>query len=184
MYKIKFHGIGGQGVVTATKLLAQSVGISENKYSKTMPAYGHERRGAPVYSDIIIDDSEILLNSFVYSPDIVIIFDPFIIQKDIDISKGIHSDSQLLINCGNKDFVNGNYGNLGFNKITYVDARAIALEHTGREIPNITMLGALSSMGIVKLSSVDQTLKEYFNEKEYVRNEQAIKEAFKSAKEL
>ena len=80
LLQIKFYGIGGQGVVTATKLLAKTVCLFENRYAKTIPAYGHERRGAPVYADIIIDGKEILLNSFIYEPDIVVVLDPFISQ--------------------------------------------------------------------------------------------------------
>ena len=51
MIRLKFYGLGGQGVVTAAKVLSEAVSIYEGKYAVTIPAYGHERRGAPVYTD-------------------------------------------------------------------------------------------------------------------------------------
>ncbi|NJD01076.1 MAG: pyruvate ferredoxin oxidoreductase, partial [Ruminiclostridium sp.] len=63
MIKVKFYGIGGQGVVTAAKLLCHSVCMYEDRHAKTIPSYGHERRGAPVFSDVIIDDKNVLLSS-------------------------------------------------------------------------------------------------------------------------
>ena len=51
MIRLKFYGLGGQGVVTAAKVLSAAVSIYEGKYAVTIPAYGHERRGAPVDTD-------------------------------------------------------------------------------------------------------------------------------------
>ena len=48
MIKLKFFGLGGQGIVTAAKTLSEAVSIYEEEYAITVPAYGHERRGAPV----------------------------------------------------------------------------------------------------------------------------------------
>ena len=94
LYKIKFYGLGGQGVVTAANILSHAVSLQENKYAKTFPAYGHERRGAPVFSDIMVDEKPILLNSFVYDPDIVGVFDASVMAKGIDIGKGIHEKTK------------------------------------------------------------------------------------------
>ncbi len=45
MKRLKFYGLGGQGVVTAGKVLSSAVSLHEDKYAITVPAYGHERRG-------------------------------------------------------------------------------------------------------------------------------------------
>lgn len=45
MRRIKFYGIGGQGAVTAAKVLSQAVSIYQDEYAITVPAYGRERRG-------------------------------------------------------------------------------------------------------------------------------------------
>lgn len=81
MIRLKFYGLGGQGVVTAAKVLSAAVSIHEGKYAVTIPAYGHERRGAPVYTDVVVDNEPILLNCFVYEPDIVLVMDPSVREK-------------------------------------------------------------------------------------------------------
>ena len=61
MLRIKFYGIGGQGAVTAAKILSQAVSIYQDEYAITVPAYGHERRGAPVSAHIILDNKPVEL---------------------------------------------------------------------------------------------------------------------------
>ena len=76
MYQLKLYGLGGQGVVTAARILVEACTIYDGKYARSLPAYGHERRGAPVFADVMIDEVQILLSSFVYDPDCVMLFDP------------------------------------------------------------------------------------------------------------
>jgi pyruvate ferredoxin oxidoreductase gamma subunit len=47
MFSVRFHGRGGQGVVTAAELLAAAA-FSEDKYAQASPSSGSERMGAPV----------------------------------------------------------------------------------------------------------------------------------------
>ncbi|MCL5439938.1 MAG: 2-oxoacid:acceptor oxidoreductase family protein, partial [Candidatus Thermoplasmatota archaeon] len=47
MFEIRFHGRGGQGAVTASKILALAA-FNEGKYVISFPFFGTERRGAPV----------------------------------------------------------------------------------------------------------------------------------------
>ena len=94
MIQLKFYGIGGQGVVTAAKLLSKAVSLYEDEYAITVPSYGHERRGAPVNTSIIVDREPVLLNSFVYEPDIVVVFDPELIHKKVNVAEGIHPNSE------------------------------------------------------------------------------------------
>ena len=45
--EICWHGRGGQGVVTASEILAETV-VGEGKYVKAFPEFGPERMGAPI----------------------------------------------------------------------------------------------------------------------------------------
>ena len=56
MKQIRFLGLGGQGVVTGAKLFSEAV-VTQGTYAQTTPAYGHERRGAPVSADVFASDS-------------------------------------------------------------------------------------------------------------------------------
>jgi len=49
LIEVRWHGRGGQGAVTASKLLATSA-LAEDKYIQAFPEYGPERMGAPIQS--------------------------------------------------------------------------------------------------------------------------------------
>ena len=184
MYSIKMHGLGGQGVVTATKILAHAAAIYEDKFARSIPAFGHERRGAPVYSDVMIDDEQILLNSFVYEPDVVVLFTSSIIERGIPYQQGIHKESILLINTGNPTEAEELKASTGFAKIYYVDATTTALETIGIDIPNGAMLGAFAKTGIVSIDSVVKAIKENFKAGQGGKNAEAAQRAYESTQEI
>lgn len=184
MINIKFYGLGGQGVVTAAKVLSTAVSIHEEKYAVTIPAYGHERRGAPVYTDIRIDNKPVLANCFVYEPDIVLVMDENIKEKHIDISKGKHENTILVINATAKN-VAENYKEIyGFKDVYFVDGTHCALNNIGIGIPNGAMLGALTKTGIVAIESIEKALKETFGEKAGVKNAKAAREAYEHTEKI
>ncbi len=158
MKQIKIYGLGGQGVVTAAKVLCEAVAIYENAHAQAIPAYGHERRGAPVYADAIISTDPIKMKSFVYAPDYVVLFDDSVIDKGIDVMAGSSESTVFIINAEKRK------ENYPFNgHATYlVDAQSIALEAIGRDIPNTAMLGALAGAGIVSIEAVNEAIKSRF----------------------
>lgn len=184
MVNIKFYGLGGQGVVTAAKILSTAVSIHEDKYAVTIPAYGHERRGAPVYTDIRIDDKAILANSFVYEPDIVLVLDETIKEKNIDVSQGKHEDTVLVLNASSKSIAKNYKETYGFKEVYYVDATHCALNNIGIGIPNGAMLGALAKTNLVKLDSIEVALDEFFGEKAGVKNAKAAREAYERTEKI
>jgi len=181
MLQLKFFGLGGQGVVTASKMLSYAVSLCEGKYAITVPSYGHERRGAPVYTSIIVDAKPILLNCFVYEPDIVLAMDDALMDKGIDVSQGKKKKSILVLNSGSPEKIAA-YKKLGFSKMYYVDGTQIALKHIGRGIPNGSMLGALASTGIVKIDSIESAIMNSFGPKAGQLNGAAAREAYESIK--
>lgn len=182
MYRIKLHGLGGQGVVTAAKILSHAVSIYENKFGKTVPAFGHERRGAHVFADVMIDDQPVLINSFVYEPDVVMLFAPSVLDQGISIEKGIHHESILVINTGNEHLPQQLKETYIFKEVYYVDATRIALDEIGRDIPNGAMLGALACTGIVSIDSITQALVENFKPGEGERNASAARKAYEQTR--
>ncbi len=184
MIKLKFYGLGGQGVVTGAKILSAAVSLYGGKYASTVPAYGHERRGAPVYTDVVIDEEPILLNSFVYEPDIVMVMDETLIDKNIDVSKGSHKDTILILNSEDKNYTNRYKNEYNFKEIYYVDGTQVALDCIGKPIPNGSMLGALAVSGIVTIDSIEKALIDFFGEKAGEKNARAASEAYKRINEL
>jgi len=177
MISIKFYGLGGQGVVTAGKMFSEAVSLYEGKYAITVPSYGHERRGAPVNTSIIIDDEPVLINSFVYHPDIVLVLDSSIIQKGVDISQGIHDGSILVLNTESENVLEI-YKKYNFKEIYYVDGTQVALRNIGKGIPNGSMLGALAGTGLVKIESIEKAIISAFGEKAGDKNAKAAREAY------
>ena len=58
MFEIRFHGRGGQGAVIGSKVLAMAI-FSEGRYVQSFPAFGVERRGAPVTAFLRVDNNPI-----------------------------------------------------------------------------------------------------------------------------
>jgi pyruvate ferredoxin oxidoreductase gamma subunit len=80
MFQVRFHGRGGQGVVTAAELLA-SAAFREDRYAQAFPSFGSERMGAPVMSFCRIDDKPIRTREPVTEPEALLIQDPTLLHQ-------------------------------------------------------------------------------------------------------
>jgi 2-oxoacid:acceptor oxidoreductase gamma subunit (pyruvate/2-ketoisovalerate family) len=160
MHQLKLYGLGGQGVVTAAKLLVEAVTIHEGKYGRSIPAYGHERRGAPVYADVMIDEQPILLSSYVYQPDIVMLFQTSLVGMGVKVEQGVGDHTVLIVNASSFSALPHAVTRLPWKRTYCVDATAIALEAIGRPIVNAPMLGAVAKTGIAELESICRALVE------------------------
>lgn len=177
MHRIKFYGIGGQGAVTAAKVLSMAVSIYQDEYAITVPAYGHERRGAPVFAHIIVDDKPVMLNCYVYEPDIVVVFDDTIMDKHVDVGQGCSEDTILVLNTGSAEVVEKYRNAFGFKTIYWSDGTGAAIRNIGLSIPNSAMLGALAKTGIVTIDAVCSAIKDSFG-KVGEKNVNAAREAY------
>jgi 2-oxoacid:acceptor oxidoreductase gamma subunit (pyruvate/2-ketoisovalerate family) len=177
MIKLKFFGLGGQGVVTAAKIFSEAYSLYEGHYAITIPAYGHERRGAPVNTSIIADNIPVRQNCFVYEPDIVMVVDSSVIDQGIDISQGIKENSILVLNSITEAELQ-RYGKIGFKKIYFVDGTGLALKNIGLGIPNASMLGALAKSGVVGINAVENAIIDTFGKKAGEKNAKAAREAY------
>ena len=174
MLEIRWHGRGGQGVVTSSQLLALSA-ISEGKYAIHIPEFGPERRGAPVRAYTRIDDSEIDIRSSVLSPDIVVVVDPGLVAYREMITEGLDEDGIIIYNTPDPEKAI----KIGKFRTYAVDAYHIAYEVIGRPIYNTAMLGALIGVtNIVKLDSVFEATKKRFGEKLGEINIKAIEKGY------
>ena len=58
MRELRIHGRGGQGSVTAAELIAVAA-FEGGVFAQAFPAFGVERRGAPVQAFVRFDDKEL-----------------------------------------------------------------------------------------------------------------------------
>ena len=155
MTEIRFHGRGGQGTVVASKILADAI-TKEGKYVQAYPEFGVERRGAPVFAFIRIDNKPIYDKSRIYNPDHVVVVDPTLIDA-IDVTEGLKEGCLIIINSDKKP-EELNFPNK-FKVIT-VNATAIAVKHKlgtmAAPIVNTAIVGAV--VKILKLAKIESVL--------------------------
>ena len=174
MKEIRIHGRGGQGSVTAAELLAVAA-FADGKFSQAFPAFGVERRGAPVQAFTRMNDTPIRLRSQVYEPDYVIVQDPTLLEV-VDVASGLKEDGMLIINS---DFEAEKFNIDTKAKIMTVNATKIALDIIGRPIVNTVLLGAFAgATGEIKPESIMEAVKERFPGKIGERNAEAIMQAY------
>lgn len=182
---IRWHGRGGQGVVTASQLLARAA-LREGKYIQAFPEFGPERMGAPIKAYTRISDDQIKIHSGVESPNIVVVLDPSLIGNK-DIGEGLAEDGLILINSDKDAAAVLKTGGLIGKKVLAIDASKIALEVIGRNIVNTGIMGALvKATGIVGMDAVVQEIEASFggkfNRKMVDGNLAAAKRAYEELK--
>ena len=74
MIEVKFSGRGGQGVVMASQMLGSAF-FKGGLYPQCYSVYGGERRGAPVFAYLRVDQEKILLKCNIKIPNQLICFD-------------------------------------------------------------------------------------------------------------
>jgi pyruvate ferredoxin oxidoreductase gamma subunit len=74
MLRIRFHGRGGQGMKTASRLVG-SAAFHAGFVVQDAPVYGAERRGAPMAAFTRIDRQAILERGAITQPDLVVVSD-------------------------------------------------------------------------------------------------------------
>ncbi len=87
MKELRIHGRGGQGSVTAAELIAVAA-FHDGMYAQAFPAFGVERRGAPVQAFVRFSSEKIRLRSQIYEPDYIIVQDPTLIA-DVNVYQGM-----------------------------------------------------------------------------------------------
>jgi 2-oxoacid:acceptor oxidoreductase gamma subunit (pyruvate/2-ketoisovalerate family) len=178
---IRFYGRGGQGVVTASRLVGEA-GLLQGKYVHAFPAFGPERIGAPVQAFTRISNNRFYEKCEVVYPDIVCVLDPTLygilgqgIVSGLDEEKGV-----LISNYKESPEELRKELNLNPNiKVGVVDATSIAIDVIGRAITNTVMLGALiKAVEVVDLENIIKVTKKRFPGEIGEKNAEAIRRAY------
>ncbi|HOT93701.1 MAG TPA: pyruvate ferredoxin oxidoreductase subunit gamma [Methanoregulaceae archaeon] len=157
MQELRIHGRGGQGSVTAAELIAVAA-FEGGKYVQAFPAFGVERRGAPVQAFVRFSDRPIRLRSQVYTPDFVIVQDSSLIQ-DVDVFKGMRPGGIAIINTERPI----EHAIPEGVRILTIDATTIALETLGLPITNTALMGAFAAAtGMISFETLSDALRHRF----------------------
>jgi pyruvate ferredoxin oxidoreductase gamma subunit len=170
--ELRIHGRGGQGSVTAAELIAVAA-FESGVYSQAFPAFGVERRGAPVQAFVRFSDSKIRLRSQVYEPDYVIVQDSTLI-KDVNVFQGLKEDGIAIINTeGTPESVPAGV------RVLTIDATSIALEVLGVPITNTTLMGAFAAAtGEIEFGALEKALRQRFAGSLADKNVKAARRAY------
>jgi pyruvate ferredoxin oxidoreductase gamma subunit len=164
MFEVRIHSRGGQGGVTAARLLATAA-LHDGKYATACPFYGAERRGAPVVSFVRIDDHPIKVYSQIRQPDLVVVLDASVMET-VDVLNGLKKGGRVLINSThNPEFAGHTTCNVDLTGIALKEDLMVA----GSPILNTPVLGALAKMGIISRESAKEAIRGMFSDERNVK---------------
>jgi len=163
--EIRWHGRGGQGTVTAAKVLADAC-LSGGGYVQAFPEYGPERAGAPIRAFNRISENVIRMYGPVLHPKVVSIADATLMDA-VNVTEGAPDDAIFIVNTS-KDpkEVREKLKAKDTQKVYTVDATKIAVDCFGRPLPNSSMLGAISkATGVVDMDTLLDNVRKSFGKK-------------------
>jgi pyruvate ferredoxin oxidoreductase gamma subunit len=177
--EILFLSRGGQGAVTASRILASTL-VEEGLYAQAIPEFGAERRGAVVKTYIRASTQPIKTHEMIKNPDLIVVF-----------SRGILDIIDLKIFIGDKNpvfLINSSTPvKTGF-KTFVVDATGIAIKTglvvAGWPVINTALLGSLSKVtGLYRLETLIKILGVFFKGELLEKNIEAVKKAYEQTYE-
>ncbi len=164
MWQVRFHGRGGQGVVTAAELLALAA-FSNGKYAQAFPSFGSERMGAPVMAFCRIDDKPIRTRDAVTCPDVVVVQDATLLHQ-VDLFAGLEPCGFVLINSTrslNALHLEEFLSTLPVGHVCAFPASDLGLRHLKRLLANAPLLGGFAALtGLIRLASVESAIHQRF----------------------
>ena len=181
--EIRWHGRGGQGAITAAKVIAQAAYLKGYKGVTAAPSFGAERRGAPVSASTRISTEPILVVSQVENPEIVVVLDHTLLKYP-DVTHGLGKNGWLIVNS---PLTPRELGLKGEFNIATADATKIfqdlGLIIAGLVIVNTAILGALvRATKIVDLPTLEKVMRERFSKSTVDINLAAINKTYEITK--
>lgn len=163
--EIRWHGRGGQGTVTAAKVLADTC-LSGGRHVQAFPEYGPERAGAPLRAYNRISSHELRMHCPVSNPQIIGVVDATLLDG-INVAEGATDDAIFIVNTSKDPKKIRAELNAGLKqKVFAVNATKIAMECIGRPLPNTPMLGAVCRVsGLVSLEHLLEDVRKSFGKK-------------------
>lgn len=161
MRELRIHGRGGQGAVIASKVLAVAL-FREGLEVQSFPAFGVERRGAPVTAFLRFADTPIRLRCEITAPDDLIVLDATLVGA-IDVAAGLKPGGLIVVNSERPpEELTALAGRF---RVATVDASGIAVTHgigtRSQPIVNTAILGAYAgATGLPGLEAVCAAIRE------------------------
>ena len=183
LYEIRWHGRGGQGAITAAKILAQAAYFEGYQGVTAAPSFGAERRGVPVSASTRIAPQTVMVVSQVETPNVVIVLDDRLLKYD-EVTSGLIKGGWLIVNSWQDPKVlqlerNFNIATADATKV----CSNLGLIVSGLTVVNTAMLGAfIRATQAVGMASIEEAVRERFSDRGVDINLAAITETYKITK--
>jgi 2-oxoacid:acceptor oxidoreductase gamma subunit (pyruvate/2-ketoisovalerate family) len=182
-YEIIWHGRGGQGAVTAAKILTEAAYYEGFKGVSAKPTYFSERRGAPVSVHTRIAEHAIRTFSNVLTPDVAVVLDDNLLQM-VNVTANLKEGGLLVVNSA---LAPTDLGIEGPFTIAVSDAfhssEAAGLIVDGNVLISTSILGPLAAASsLVSLENIKRAIGEKFKGKALDRNVQALQLAYENTR--
>ncbi|GAB4176651.1 MAG: pyruvate/ketoisovalerate ferredoxin oxidoreductase subunit gamma [Geothermobacteraceae bacterium] len=176
--EIRWHGRGGQGAITAAKVVAKAAFEAGYGGVVMAPSFGTERRGAPVSTSLKLARDTIYDLSPITRPDIVVVLDHLILNE-VDVTAGLKPGGWLIVNapCGPEALRKGDY------QVATANINQLA-EQAGlkRHIVNSGIIGLLArATGLVDIERLARCLEEEFEGRRPQENARAARLSYDAA---
>ena len=165
MLEIAIHGLGGQGVVTLSSLLAQTA-FAAGWQAQAFPSFGPERTGSPVAAYVRLSRQPITTRSQIIKPDLIVILDDLPAMLSIAMQAGkiltAHKKPLIIINSSKTP----QELKLNYKKLKIINASE-ALKNLPAKALNSYMLGViLRTTEIATLAQAQAAIKNIFTSKD------------------
>jgi pyruvate ferredoxin oxidoreductase gamma subunit len=143
MLRIRFHGRGGHGMKTASRVLG-TAGFLAGWHAQDSPVYGAERRGAAITAFTRLADDAILERGIVAEPDLILVADETLLaDPTARVLTGAETATAVFVNsCSDAQLLASRHGIPCLALV--LDCSAIATEHVGRSSALSSVLGAVA----------------------------------------
>src|SRR5512134_953652 len=143
MRAVRFHGRGGQGAKTASRILGTAAFL-EGFVAQDSPIYGAERRGAPVAAFTRIAKEPIRERGLIARPDLVVIADASLIHDPAArVLDGVDERTAVFVNSPLTAEQFQSQTSLP-SRLTTMDLTDIALQQFGKRGAISSLLGAVA----------------------------------------
>jgi len=170
--EIRWHGRGGQGAITAAKIVANAAFDTGYGGVVMTPTFGTERRGAPVFTSLKISKEKIYDLSPIENPDMVVVLDHLLIEE-ADVTSGLKSGGLIVINTP-KPVEAYHFGDM---KVAVADVTSLSSEvGLPHGIVNSGIIGAFAkATGLIDLDVLARAIEEEFKDRRPSENAEAAR---------
>jgi pyruvate ferredoxin oxidoreductase gamma subunit len=178
-YEIRWHGRGGQGAITAAKILAQAAYLEGYRGVTAAPSFGAERRGAPVSASTRIASQPIMVVSQVENPNVVVVLDHTLLKYN-EVTSGLARGGWLIVNSWRqpKELDLGGEFNVATADATRVCSE-LGLTVAGLTVVNTAILGAfVRATEAVSMASIEKAIRERLSGSRVDTNLAAVEQTY------